>query len=247
MSKERKKDHSRNICLFLLLALFCAAFLFYFDKFEHLFTLETLQDNKNTLRSLVDNKPTLTALSFALTYFIIVSLSIPFATPLTLLGGFLFGKWLGTLIIVISATAGAFTVFSIARHASNSVIHKMIKNKGTVYSNIKDNIRQNAFSYLLFLRLVPLFPFWAVNIFPALADVRSKIFIITTFLGIIPGSFIYVNLGQALGDIESLDDILSTNMLIALGLLGFIALLPALYKQLSSKRKQNRAIDHGTK
>ena len=97
-------------------------------------------------------------------------------------------------------------------------------------------MRGDAVSYLLFLRLVPLFPFWLVNIVPALFNIPLRTFVLTTFFGIIPGSFVYVNVGEELGDITDTGEILSPGLLAALALLGLFALVPVLYKKLRRKK-----------
>ena len=95
-------------------------------------------------------------------------------------------------------------------------------------------MHENAIGYLLFMRLVPLFPFFLVNIVPALFNIRLLPYVLTTFIGIIPGTFVYSNVGGELGTIESLADLASTETLVAFSLLGIFALLPALYKYFKS-------------
>ena len=95
----------------------------------------------------------------------------------------------------------------------------------------------NASGYMLFMRLVPLFPFVLVNIVPALFNVRLKTFLWTTFIGILPGSFVYVNLGETLGEISSLNDLVSTRTILAFALLGMFALIPTLYHQWKRRQK----------
>jgi uncharacterized membrane protein YdjX (TVP38/TMEM64 family) len=153
-----------------------------------------------------------------------------------LLAGFLFDRWLGTAIVVISATAGATILFLIARSAFGSALRERA---GALYKKISKNMTENAISYMLFMRLVPIFPFFLVNIVPALFNVRFLPYMLTTFFGIIPGTFIYVNLGRELGTIESLGDLVSPSTLIAFTLLGIFALIPMLYKQFFAKKKKS--------
>lgn len=169
------------------------------------------------------------ALAFMGLYAAMVALSLPVATFLTLAGGFFFGKWLGTAYVVGAATVGASIVFL----AAKSSIGDGLRGKaGELGRRIEKNMQDNAASYLLFLRLVPVFPFFLVNIVPALFGIRFRVFVITTFFGIIPGSFVYVNLGETLGDIETLHGLVSGRVLAALGLLGIFALIPAIYKRM---------------
>ena len=137
--------------------------------------------------------------------------------------------------MVVSATIGATLVFLIAK---SSVGETLREKAGKLYSKIEGNMRENAVGYLLFLRLVPLFPFFLINIVPAMFNVSTKVFVLTTLFGIIPGSFVYVNVGTQLADIENLKDIVSKDLLLAFGLLGLFALVPTFYKQFK-KAKTN--------
>lgn len=194
--------------------------------------LERLQMQKSLFLDYANSEPVLSAVIFVLSYTGTVALSLPVATVLTLLGGFLFGPWLGTLYVVTGATAGATIVFIVARSALGTALREKA---GDTYKKIDRDMRENAAGYMLFMRLVPLFPFFAVNIVPALFNVKLRTYVLTTLLGIIPGTFVYVNLGTALGEIESLDDLVSGKTLLAFSLLGFMALVPVLYKKFRKK------------
>ncbi|PCI57268.1 MAG: hypothetical protein COB36_03100 [Alphaproteobacteria bacterium] len=196
-------------------------------------SLHALQENKDTMLNMVAERPILTAVGFMAVYIIFVALSLPAATLLTLMGGFLFGTWLGTLYVVTAATIGATIIFLIAKTSLGVTLREKA---GGMYKRIEDNMKDNATGYLLFMRLIPVFPFFLVNIVPALFNVKPRIFILTTFFGIIPGSFVYVNLGQQLADIESLNDLISIQTLLAFSLLGLFALIPTLYKQLKNRK-----------
>lgn len=212
----------------LVLILILAATAYSMVRHEQI-NLQVLQENKEGLLQFVSNRPFLTVFLYSLVYIGAVTLSLPIAAALTLLGGFLFGKWLGTLIVITSATIGATLLFLIARSSIGAALREKAN---PLYHKIEYNMQENAANYLLFLRLIPVFPFFLVNIVPALFNISIRVFIWTTFFGIIPGSFVYVNLGEALGDIKSLDDLVSTPILVAFGLLGFFTLLPAIYKQI---------------
>jgi uncharacterized membrane protein YdjX (TVP38/TMEM64 family) len=194
--------------------------------------LESLKLQRENFIDHVTRYPILSAAGFIAIYILSVAISLPIATLLTLLGGFLFGRWLGTLLIVISATIGATILFLAARRAiGNSLREKA----GPLYKKIEPNMRHNAIGYLLFMRLVPLFPFFMVNIVPALFNIRLFPYIVTTFVGIIPGTFVYANVGRELGTIETLTDLASVETLIAFSLLGVFALIPTIYKQIQAR------------
>lgn len=203
-------------------------------------SLSSFHAHKAQLQEFAKMAPVLAPIIYIGIYTIFVSLSLPAATILTLTGGFLFGPWLGTLYVVSGATIGATILFMIARSALGAT---MRDKAGALYHRIEHNMQENAVGYLLFMRLVPFFPFVLVNIVPALFNISLRIYIITTFLGIIPGSFVYVYLGGQLAHINSLSDLISEQTLFAFGLLGVFSLLPTLIKQIKtriSKRTDNK-------
>src|SRR6056297_3055090 len=216
--------------LIVLALLMAAAFA---SGLHEKISLSVLQENKGAMLEAVASRPVVTALSFMAIYIVFVALSLPAATILTLTGGFLFGPWLGTLYVVSAATIGATIIFFVAKTALGVTLREKA---GSLYKRIENNMKEDATGYLLFMRLVPLFPFFLVNIVPALFNVKPRIYILTTFFGIMPGSFVYVNLGGQLADIENLKDLVSTQTLLAFALLGVFALLPTLYKQIRGKR-----------
>jgi len=225
MDKTQIKNALPFICL-VLISIITISTLSYYN-----IGLDDLQAHKDKIQRAATAYPALSFVMFSGLYIFSVALSLPIATLLTLLAGFLFGPWLGTLIVVISATLGATILFVIAGTSLGAAMRtKLAKNKGTAYEKIAARLRENAAGYLLFMRLVPLFPFWLVNIAPALIGVKLHIFVATTFFGIIPGSFVFVNVGKELGAINSLSGIISPSLLLAFALLGLFALLPSFYK-----------------
>ena len=140
--------------------------------------------------------PLLATLAFVVVYAGATALSLPGALFLTMAGGFLFGTWLGGLLSVIGATSGAVVLFLIARSSLGAALRDRA---GPWLMRLEAGFRRDAFSYLLVLRLVPLFPFWLVNLVPALLDVPLSTFALATFVGIIPGGLVYASVGSGLG------------------------------------------------
>ncbi len=161
------------------------------------------------------------------------ALSLPIATVLSLAIGFLFGRWVGIGMIIFSATSGATLVFLAARYLFAEAAQRRI---GTVGKKIISGFHENAFSYVLFLRLVALFPFWMVNLVLAFTPIRVRTYVAATAFGIAPGSFVFANLGQSLGSIDSPKNLLSIQTLSAFLLLGIFALVPVLVKKFQSKK-----------
>jgi uncharacterized membrane protein YdjX (TVP38/TMEM64 family) len=215
----------------LIVVLFLTVLAFATGLHERI-SLAYLQDHKETLLHTVEQHPALAALAFMGAYTGVVALSLPIAAIFTLAGGFLFGKWLGTLYAVSAATFGSTIIFLIAKTSLGEALREKA---GSIYKSIEKNMKENAAGYLLFMRLVPVFPFFLVNIVAAIFNVSLRTFVLTTFFGIIPGGFVFANAGEQLGTIEKLADLVSTEMLLAFALLGGLVLLPTIYKQLTSR------------
>ncbi|MEN8259204.1 MAG: TVP38/TMEM64 family protein [Pseudomonadota bacterium] len=193
-------------------------------------TLESIQANRDRLLQYADRHPILLFLGFGLVYTASTALSLPGGTVLSLAVGLVFGRWTGTLLIVIFATLGAGIVFLAARFLFAEAARRRIE-QSPMAAKLLKGFQEDAFNYLLFLRLVPLFPFWLVNLAPAFTAVSTRTYLVTTAVGIIPGSFVYANLGQSLGRISSLDQLVSFEVLAGLALLGVLALVPVIIKK----------------
>lgn len=165
-------------------------------------------------------------------YVIAVTLSLPGAAVLSLTAGFLFGRWAGTILTVLAASTGATLVFLGARYLFADFARKRL---GGFYERMHAGFAAHAFNFLLFLRLVPLFPFFLVNLASTLAGIPLRTYLLATLIGIIPGSFVLVNLGETLGRIESSRDLVSGGTLLAFALLGLLALLPIVFRKKSAK------------
>ena len=222
--------------LLIILLLGFAAF-FYF-QLDHYLNFETLKSQRETLLAWTQTHYFTAALCYMLIYIIAVAISIPGATFLTLAGGFMFGILFGTVYVVISATIGSICVFLAVRTALEPWISKMAS---PWIEKMRAGFQQGAFQYLMILRLIPLFPFWVVNIVPGLLGVRLSTYAITTFLGIIPGAFVYALLGNGLGHIfdrnetPNLQIIFEPQILVPLLALAVLSCLPALYKRVKRK------------
>lgn len=223
----------RFIPLVILLGAIGAAYAF--DLHTYL-SLEGIQAQKEQFKAYIDAHPLLAPLIFIGIYTACVALSLPIATLLTLLGGFLFGLVQGTLFVVLGATIGATIVFVVAQTSLGNTLRERA---GKFYKKIESNMKDNAVGYLLFMRLVPIFPFVAVNVAPALFNVPLRVFVLTTFFGIMPGSAAYVYFGQQLGEIDKLGDLASPQVILAFVLLGVFALIPTLYKQFKNRKKKD--------
>lgn len=221
----------RLLPLLILAAIIAAALALRIDRY---LTIDALRDNRATLIAFVEANRPLAGLMFILAYAAVVALSLPGASIMTLAGGFLFGVGLGASLTVVGATLGAVLLFLVTRTAFGNVISQRA---GPFLTRMADGFKENAFSYLLFLRLVPAFPFWAVNLAPAVFGMKLIPFAIATAIGIIPGTTVYSAFGASLGDVfdaggeVNLKSVFSPTLIGALVGLGVLALLPVVLKR----------------
>lgn len=207
----------------------------YFSGLYRLLSFDTLKSWHVALKSFLQMHPVAMPVLYILTYVILTALSVPGGIFLTLLGGYLFPQPFSTIYVVFAATCGATLIFLAARTALQSVL---MKKAGPFLSKMEKGFNDNAVSYMLFLRFVPLFPFWLVNLAPAFFGVPLRIFIWTTLVGIAPASFVFTLAGGGLEKIFetnqafSVGAIFNAQLTIALSLLGALALAPVIIKKL---------------
>lgn len=211
-----------------LILLILGLVLFFASGFEHYFTLAALRENREGLMRWAARHSVAAPLAYLVLYLVVTAFSIPVATLLSLVGGFLFGPVAGTLWTVLGATGGATLLFLAARSAFADFLRARA---GQRWRKLERGFADNALSYMLFLRLVPLFPFWLVNLAPALIGVRLRIFVLGTLIGIVPGTFVFVFLGSSLGGMldrpgGGIGGMMTPEVVAALVLLGLLALLP---------------------
>ncbi len=196
------------------------------------FTFENLKAKKDDLAIFVDKNYILAVISFIGIYIVSVSFMIPIATVLTLAGGFLFGSVFGVLFVNIGATTGAIFSFLFSRYLVGKSVQKKYAKQLNTFNK---ELETNKYQYLFSLRFLPIFPFFLVNFLCGVTKLDLKAFIITTILGIIPGSFVYTYAGSQLSTINSISDIFSRNILYAFILLGALTLVPAVAKKIKGR------------
>lgn len=205
-------------------------------------TFDALREHRETLLVFVADFGAFAPVLFVIVYAIATALSIPGGVILTIAGGFLFGTWLGGFCVIIGATLGAAAIFLIAKTSFGDALRAKA---GPWLKRMEEGFRENALSYLLFLRLIPVFPFWLVNLVPAFLGVGLSTFVIGTFFGIIPGSLVFASVGNGLGSVfdeggtPDLGIIFKPSILGPIVALGLLALLPIVYKHFSGKRTES--------
>ena len=242
-----------------LIALVSIAGFIYAMGWHRYFSFEQLAANRELITSTVRDHFLLSVLGYGVVYAGVVALSLPVGLFFTVLGGFLFGPLIGGTTTVISATIGALLIFFIAR---TSLGETLAERAGPWLEKLRDGFRDHALNYLLFLRLVPLFPFWLVNIAPALLGVNTSTYLLGTLFGIMPATYAFSYVGAGLGSVIdaqgraydaciakansggvtascsvslSPGDLVTPELLIAFAALGVVALIPVLMNKFRKK------------
>jgi|SaaInlStandDraft_5_1057022.scaffolds.fasta_scaffold14801_2 uncharacterized membrane protein YdjX (TVP38/TMEM64 family) len=233
---QKKPVWRRILPVIALGAGFAGYFWFGLDE---IFSFAGLGENREMLQELVATHANLAAFLFVATYTLCVAFSLPAATLLTIAGGFLFGPIWGTTLVVLGATMGATGVFLAARTAFGDSLRQRA---GPALKKLEAGFQADAFSYLLVLRLVPLFPFFLVNIAPAFVGVSVRTYIVTTLIGIIPGALVYASVGSGIGMIfdqggtPDLAVIFEPEVLLPILGLSLLAMVPVVFKRFKALR-----------
>lgn len=254
--QARSQARACVVRLLPLLILAGAIAAFFLLGFDHYLSFRGLSDNRDRMVTFVANNYVTAAMLYMGIYVAVTTLSLPGALLMTVAGGFLFGWIAAGAMTVFAATLGASLLFMIA---ATSLGAPLRARAGPWLGKLEAGFAKNAMSYLLFLRLVPLFPFWLVNIAPAFLGVRLGTFVVGTLVGIIPGTFAFAYLGGGLDSIIrqqqgiyrtcldagradcqldfEMTSLLTGEMFVALAGLGVIALLPVIVNRLRSRNK----------
>lgn len=220
-------------------------------------TFDTLVAQREALKASVEAHRALAMLAYVGAYTTAVSLSLPGAWWLSVLGGFLFGWLIGGLLAFVSAATGAVAIFLVARSSFGEVL---ARRAGPMVQRLARGFRRDAFSYLLFLRLVPIVPFWLVNITPAFLGVPLATYALATAIGIIPATFAFATAGDGFDSLIDahqaaaaaclaaggtdcartigMGDLVTPQILAAIAALGVISLLPVLIRRWLGRRFQ---------
>jgi uncharacterized membrane protein YdjX (TVP38/TMEM64 family) len=239
-----------------LAVILCLMALAYATGLHHQFTFRNIADHREALRAFINLHWVWAVLIYGGIYATAVALSFPAAGFLTVIGGLLLGWEVGAATTIISATLGATIIFLAAKTPLEGIL---TRNAGPLLTKVMNGFAENAFNYLLFLRLTPLFPFWVVNLASALARIPLKTFVAATFIGIIPITLVFSFVGSSLDSIIdaqkaayeacmaqvpavpckfdlSLHRLITHKIIIAIGSLGLIALIPVIVKKFWGKQ-----------
>ena len=207
--------------IILLLAIILLACLFYAFDLQQYLTLTHLKSQQQAFENYYADNQALTMGGYMALYIAVTALSLPGATVMTLAGGALFGLWTGLLMVSFASTIGATLAFLVSRF----LLRDYVQNKfGGKLKAVNESFRKDGPFYLFTLRLVPVFPFFVINLVMGLTPIRTVMFYIVSQVGMLPGTFVFVNAGTMLAKIESLKGILSIELLLSFALLGIFPL-----------------------
>ena len=232
-AKTRKGSAIKRFLPLAVIGAALAAF-FAFDL-HHFVSLDALQAHRGDLTGFAQANPLLAPLGLVAAYAALVAISFPGAGLLTIFAGFMFGTVIGGTAVLFGATLGAAVIFTVAKTALGDSLRQKA---GPWMNKFEAGFQENELSYLFILRLVPAFPFWLVNLAPALLGMKLRNFVIATFFGIIPGTFVYASVGAGAGAVLDAGDELKLSGLllkpeILLPIVGLIvlAVIPVVVKR----------------
>jgi uncharacterized membrane protein YdjX (TVP38/TMEM64 family) len=238
------KSLGRRLALIGAFAALIAAFFAY--DLDALISYQGLAENEAALKRAVADNLLVTILAYMAVYITAVAFSLPGALWLSLAGGLMFGTWAGGLIIIFAATIGASGLFVVARYIVGDALRARGGSKwGPSLQKFEAAFNRDAWSYMLILRLLPIFPFFIVNLGAALVGVRFPVFLLTTFFGIMPGTFVFASIGNGISvllqagqqpDLSVMTDPQILGPLVALALLS---LAPVLWRKFNSAKEDN--------
>lgn len=216
---------------------------FFLAGLHHYVTPQGLKEHHDALLAWVQAHGAWSIIVFGIIYALAVTFSIPGGAVMTIAGGFLFGPAVATATVVVGATVGATTLFLLARYALADAVGRWT---GSSLKKIENGFNEDGMSYMFVLRLVPLFPFWLVNLAPALLGVPLRTYIISTFFGIIPGTFVYALVGDGAGAVfqrgGDLDLYIIFEPRVLAPIIGFalLASIPILYKRWKASGRRDK-------
>jgi len=226
-SKHQSK-HSPTIKLLPILLIVCGVLAFYFLGLDHYIAYH------HHWTKFTHEHSILTPMLYIILYITVVALSIPGAALMTTVGGILFGAYWGTLLVTFAATTGATILFFVAKSSFGDGLREKA---GPWLEYMADGFKQDAFKYLLILRLIPFVPFFVVNLVPAFLGVKGRDFVLATFIGIIPGVYAFALLGASVDNMAENKSIeikkaLNPQVVICLFGLALLSSIPVIYKKI---------------
>ena len=220
--------------ILILSAIVAAVALFFVFDLPSYLTLEYLKQQQSAFEQFYQAHAAVTLVVYFVAYVVMAALSLPGAAVMTLAGGALFGLWTGLVVVSFASTVGATLAFWAARFLLRDLIQRRF---GAKLAAVNAGIARDGAFYLFTLRLVPIFPFFVINLVMGLTPIRTRVFYLVSQLGMLPGTLVYVNAGTQLAAVESVGDILSPALLASFALLGLFPLAAKAAVALMQRRR----------
>jgi len=233
MDINRKK---KIVILVIVISLIVAFKVFNLGQY---LTLSYLKESLDKFKDLYEKHRVLVIAGYFIIYVLTTSLSLPGASPLGMAGGALFGFWVATLVVSFASTIGATLACFVSRYLLRDWIQKKFSDK---IAKVNEGIEKEGASYLFTLRLLPLFPFWMINLVMGLTKMPLLKFYWVSQIGMLPGTMVYVNAGKELAKIESVKGIFSPNLIISFALIGIFPIAVKKLVAFYRKRKAKTAV-----
>jgi len=223
------------LILIIIVGLIVAVKFFHIDRY---LTLSFLKGSLDSLKSLYESHRIMVITGYFIIYVLTTSLSLPGASPLGIAGGALFGFWTATIVVSFASTIGA----TLACLVSRFLLRDWIQNKfGDRIKKVNEGVEKEGAFYLFTLRLIPVFPFWLINLAMGLTKMSLFKFYWVSQIGMLPGTMVFVNAGKELAKIESVKGILSPGLIISFTLIGIFPIMVKKLIALYHSRRQKSA------
>jgi len=224
-----------KLLVLVAVALLVGGFIFFGPR--HYLSLEFIQSQLGTISTYRQENPLKAVIIYSAIYISATAASIPGALVLTLLGGAIFGFFIGTAVVVVSATIGATIAFLLSRYLFDDLVRDKM---GEKLINIRENFRKEGAMYLFSMRLVPVFPFFAINLLMGLTSIKTSTYAAASLVGMLPGTMAFINAGTQLSKLQSLKGLLSPTIIASFLLLAvFPYIARFLLRQLRAKSSFN--------
>jgi uncharacterized membrane protein YdjX (TVP38/TMEM64 family) len=237
MWKTKAPTVKKIIIVLVIIGLIAAFKVFNLGQY---LSFSYLKESRDTLVGLYEKHTALVITAYFFIYVITTSLSLPGASPLTIVGGAVMGFWVATLVVSFASTIGA----TLACFFSRFLLRDWVQNKiGNRIKKVNEGIEKEGSFYLFTLRLIPLFPFWMINLAMGLTKMPLKRYYWVSQIGMLPGTMLYVNAGKELGKIDSPAGILSPSLIISFALIGIFPLVVKKLVAWYRSRREKKAIE----
>ena len=218
--------------LIILIVIIAIIVLLRNSQYADYLTFSFLKDNADSLRGYVSDNMTVSVISYIAAYILVAGLNLPGAAVMSISAGYLFGAVFGTVLAVSGATFGACVGFLSSRYILGRDFNRRYEKQLTKFNK---ELSENGYLYMLTLRLIPIFPFFVINIVAGLTKLRLFTFFWTSYIGMLPGGFVFVYAGSRLNDLNSPADIFSSEMISVFVLFGLLMLVPVVYKKVKAR------------